>query len=262
MKMTASRRTSSVGRVTQLIGAWALFFVVSAAGTPALADPNEDAAREATKRGTAAYNLGAYEEAAKNYEQAYRLVQDPILLFNVGQSWRLAGKPDKALIAYKAYLRTGPQDAPNREQVERRIPELEQVISETKRTQSAPPAGTLAVLPPAEASGQGAASIVESPGSAPLHGERTPIYGRWWFWAGAGALVAGYRGVRGAPIIRGRTRHLMWGRRGLLFTPTLTRWRSPDCRSSPCSPSPRVAAARRARCSWWRSTATCGCRTS
>jgi tetratricopeptide (TPR) repeat protein len=159
----------------------------------ALAGPTEEA-REETRRGTAAYNLGDFEEAAHRYESAYRLISDPALLFNVGQAWRQAGRPEKALLAYKAYLRTAPANAPNREQVSRRVGELERVVSETRRLQSAPPPGTLG--PPHE--GIEAAPALERQAAAPDAAvvappapEPQPLYKRWYFWAGVGAVVAG-----------------------------------------------------------------------
>ena len=88
-------------------------------------DSDREAARLATKRAAAAYNLGHYDEAASLYEEAYKLVPDPILLYDLGQSYRQADKLDKALIAYRSYLRTAPQDAPNREQVKKLVAELE-----------------------------------------------------------------------------------------------------------------------------------------
>ena len=91
----------------------------------AWAGPDEDAAREAVKKATIAYNLGQYEASAMQYEEAYRLVQDPALLYNIGQSYRMANKPDKATTAYKSYLRTAPDDAPAREQAQKKLDELE-----------------------------------------------------------------------------------------------------------------------------------------
>src|SRR5687767_12112847 len=102
----------------------------------ALADPGVTAAREATRNATAAYNIGQFEEAAKHYEQAYRLVLDPALLFNIGQSYRLAGRPERAIPAYKAYLRTAPANASNRGQVERRVAELERIVADTRKAQA------------------------------------------------------------------------------------------------------------------------------
>lgn len=48
-------------------------------------------AREHYRRGTNAFNLGHYLEAVKEYEAAYQLKEDPALLFNIAQAYRLAG---------------------------------------------------------------------------------------------------------------------------------------------------------------------------
>jgi len=223
-----------------------LALLVLLSGLPALAGPKEDAARAEVAAGTAAYNLGYYDDAARHYEEAYRQVPDPALLFNIGQAYRLAGKPDRAIVAYRSYLRTAPADAANRGQVEKRIPELEKLVAEMKNAQMAPPPGTLptaspvvqvqnsavppAVLPPApegQASSTAAApsSVAAEPveqgtsnfpmfGSPPLSatsgtqpagdtapgtdlhaasspaGGSSPVYKRWWFWTGLGAVVA------------------------------------------------------------------------
>jgi Tetratricopeptide repeat len=88
-------------------------------------DSDREAARVATKQATAAFNLGHYDEAASLYEEAYKHVPDPILLYDIGQSYRQANQPDKALIAYRSYLRTAPDDAPNRAKVKQWVAELE-----------------------------------------------------------------------------------------------------------------------------------------
>jgi tetratricopeptide (TPR) repeat protein len=98
-----------------------------------LAGPKEDAARTKVSEATAAYNLGYYEDAAHHYEEAYRLILDPALLFNIGQAYRLAGKPERAITAYRSFLRTHTEDTPHRIQAEKRIQELETVIAENKR---------------------------------------------------------------------------------------------------------------------------------
>jgi tetratricopeptide (TPR) repeat protein len=106
-----------------------LVLVALLAAHMAWAGPTEDsdreAARIATKQATAAYNLGHYDEAASLYEEAYRRVPDPILLYDLGQSYRQADKLDKALTAYRSYLRTAPDDAPNRAKVQQWVGELE-----------------------------------------------------------------------------------------------------------------------------------------
>ena len=106
-----------------------IFAVALLAANVAGAGPNEDADREAarvaTKKATAAFNLGHYDEAASLYEEAYTLVPDPILLYDLGQSYRQANKLDKALTAYRSYLRTASEDAPNRDKVQQWVGDLE-----------------------------------------------------------------------------------------------------------------------------------------
>ncbi len=87
-------------------------------------DSDRTIAREAAKQAMAAFNLGHYSEAAVLYERAYKLVPDPILLYDLGQCYRLSDKPDKALISYRSYLRTSSEEAPNRDKVDRMVDDL------------------------------------------------------------------------------------------------------------------------------------------
>jgi tetratricopeptide (TPR) repeat protein len=86
-------------------------------------------AREEVKQAEIAFNLGHHAEAASLYEQAYRLVSDPILLYNIGQCHRLAHEPGEALTAYRAYLRVAPKDSPVRAKVEQTIDDLEWAVA-------------------------------------------------------------------------------------------------------------------------------------
>src|SRR5438552_1929152 len=80
---------------------------------------NVEAAREHSNTATAAYNLGQYLEASREFEAAYKLVQDPAFLFNLGQAYRLGGDPEKALTAYRSYLRNAAPAARDREQAQK-----------------------------------------------------------------------------------------------------------------------------------------------
>ena len=99
---------------------------------------DREAAREDVRSATAAFNLGHYAEAAALYERAYKLVPDPILLYDLGQSCRLAGQLEEALIAYRSYLRTAPDEAPNRQRVREMIGMLERAVGQKKELQPAP----------------------------------------------------------------------------------------------------------------------------
>jgi len=101
-------------------------------------------AREHYRRATVAYNLGKYDEAAAQYEASYRLVQDSALLYNIGQAYRLAGRQEKALAAYKGFLRTAAPDDRQRPAVESRVTELERALRPPE-----PPPPPPAAVPPA-----------------------------------------------------------------------------------------------------------------
>jgi tetratricopeptide (TPR) repeat protein len=100
------------------------------------------AAREHYQRGTKLYDLQRYDEAAKEYEAAYEIVDDPALLFNIGQAYRFGGDDPKALGAFRSYLRRLPR-AENRPEVESRIADLQKLIEEKRKSQEAPPGGTI-----------------------------------------------------------------------------------------------------------------------
>src|SRR5206468_1367892 len=115
------------------------------------ADSSADA-REHYRRGTNAFNLGHYLDAVKEYEAAYQSKEDPALLFNIAQAYRLAGENDSAVRVYKSFLHQVP-DSPQRPEVEKRIAELQTLIEQERKTKSAPPEGT---LPPKPATAEAA----------------------------------------------------------------------------------------------------------
>jgi tetratricopeptide (TPR) repeat protein len=92
-------------------------------------------AREHFRKGKVLFDLQRYLEAAKEYEAAYEAKDDPALLFNIGQAYRLGGDMQKALGAYRSYLRNLPS-APNQAEVHTRIDELQQQIEEQRHAAS------------------------------------------------------------------------------------------------------------------------------
>ena len=112
----------------------------------AASDPEVEAARQHFKKGNRLFDLQRYTEAAKEYEAAYEAKDDPALLFNIGQAYRLAADYPKAIGAYKSFLRRNPA-AKNRTELETRIADLQRLVAEQKRTEEATPADT---APPTE----------------------------------------------------------------------------------------------------------------
>jgi tetratricopeptide (TPR) repeat protein len=83
------------------------------------------------ERATRAYDIQKYQEAVEEYQKAYEIAGDPAMLYNVAQAYRLNGQLTEALHSYRRYLQRSP-NARNREDVERKIADLEQTI-ETRR---------------------------------------------------------------------------------------------------------------------------------
>jgi tetratricopeptide (TPR) repeat protein len=189
------------GRVAKALTAVLTAAIVTMACGPALADDRTDA-RAHYDRATTAYALGRYGDAAAEFDQAFTLKADPAILYNAAQAYRLAGNKERALQLYRNYLRVYGHRAEHAPDVEWHIGELEKVgpaqrpaapverASLTAVAPAAPPpasvvtAQQLTPSPPAPA-----ASLVSPP--PPASDVDRPIYQRWWFWAGAGAVVVG-----------------------------------------------------------------------
>ena len=129
-------------------GIFTVIILAICVATPAVARAESDIekkqqAKEHYEMATRFYDVGKYGEAINEYEQAYLLIEDAALLFNIGQAYRLWDRPEDAIRAYKNYLRRRPE-ASNRTDVERKIADLEKVIDDRRRgvpvpTQPVPP---------------------------------------------------------------------------------------------------------------------------
>ena len=85
-------------------------------------------AREHYDRGMQHYELGEFDAAVDEFKAAYALSDAPGLLFNLAQASRLGKRYEQALHFYRSYLRERPE-APNRDDVEARIRELEPIVA-------------------------------------------------------------------------------------------------------------------------------------
>ena len=178
--------------------------LVALPSLPAHADDHDArVAMEHFRRGTRAYDLGHFIEAAAEYEKAYEAKESPALLYNLGQAYRGAGEHQKALNAYRAYLRNSPADAPNREAVASFIEALKKTIEVQKQTAEKPPAGAIQPppMPPSSAKEPLQVVIVAPPPPPPQkhepdlreldRGKKLRIAGAAVAAFGLGGLVAG-----------------------------------------------------------------------
>jgi tetratricopeptide (TPR) repeat protein len=186
----------------------------AAAQDPRPASAAREQARALYERGTTEYRLGYFDEAARIYEQAYRLLPDAALLYDVGQAYRFAGQREKALVAYRSYLRTSAPDAPKREAARKFVEDLAgapaapgpaAAISRPVRLEAV----DLPVGPPA---------LVAAPSRGAANGAPPPVgRPRWWLWGALGALVVG--GVATTVVLAGRPHAPMSGSVGVAEVP-------------------------------------------
>ncbi len=202
-----------------------LLGVVLGSAGGAWADSEADEAQRLYREGTQSYDLGEYERAIELYKQAYKHKEDPVFLYNIGQSFRFLKNFERAQFFYRAYLRNAP-NAANRADVEKRIAEMAEMLRRQEQAATAPPTGTtppagsgptttrpepspppgsattapgassdtppIKVPSPEVAAAQtdpGATGPVSPPADQPARNK--PIYKKWWFWTGIVAVAAG-----------------------------------------------------------------------
>jgi tetratricopeptide (TPR) repeat protein len=169
-------------------------FLLLASATALAADD----AKAHYQKATAHFAVGEYHDAGIEYEEAFKLKQDPAILFNAAQSFRLAGDNQQALLLYNNIIKLYPSTQYARDSKER--------IEKLAQTTTAPPAATpqpvtpipppapVVVAPPPAIEPAGpppgaSATVVAS--APPSTSEAHPIYTRWWFWTAIGVVAAG-----------------------------------------------------------------------
>lgn len=97
---------------THLIGLATTLAIVGGAQR-AHADAKKDKARakQLYDEGLTHYNLGEYQPAIEAWTESYKLSKSPLLLFNIGQAYRLSGDCSKANTFYDSYQREEPEPA-------------------------------------------------------------------------------------------------------------------------------------------------------
>lgn len=158
-------------------------FIVRPAGADDAAE-----ARQHYQKAQGHFAVGEFADAAAEFEAAYKVKNDPALLFNAAQSRRLAGDNEKALILYKNYLQFHPR-ARNIDEVNDQIQKLEEAIAAAEKAKTAPPIGTVEPSPPPkDEPAPPAPKAIAEPQPKAEH--KTPIYKQWWLWTAVGVVVA------------------------------------------------------------------------
>src|SRR5438045_3039788 len=109
-----------VGPMTRLIAA----VVVSLGLTSAARAQDFEAAGKHFSAAQDAFGKKHFKTAAGEFEAAYAITKDPVLLFNIGESWEKAGDGKKAVQSYKDYLAAN-AEAQDKAEVDKRIKAIE-----------------------------------------------------------------------------------------------------------------------------------------
>ncbi|MDB4980538.1 MAG: Thiol-disulfide isomerase [Myxococcales bacterium] len=130
----------NLGRVVLLL---TLFFLPSprVARAAELTPQQKLEMKQLYERATRAYDVGKYAEAIEFYQKAYEIGGDPPMLYNIAQSYRLNDQPADAVRFYRRYLQRAPS-ARNKDDVERKIAELEKIVEERRKAPVAAPPPT------------------------------------------------------------------------------------------------------------------------
>jgi hypothetical protein len=116
--------------------------VVCALSAHALAQPGDrPIAKAIVDDAVAQYDLRHFQEASALFEKAYQVDPAPVLLFNIGQCHRRLGNNELALFFYRRYLDQAPADAPERQEVVKRVADLDRSIREQADLKDKPPPG-------------------------------------------------------------------------------------------------------------------------
>jgi hypothetical protein len=146
-----------------------------AAAAPATNDSDRQAARALLDAGTIAFRQLRYEDALENFQQAYKLTHDPLLLFNIGLTYERLFRLPEAVKALEGYLAAMP-DAPNRPAAEERIRVMREHIDQTPAAPPPPPQPVVEATPD------------DGKDQAPAD-RGTRVLPTWAFWSGLGATA-------------------------------------------------------------------------
>jgi len=169
--------------------------VLLAAAAPMLAGRAWAADKVETKERKARVECAAgnYAEGVRLLAELWVATKDANFIYNQARCYEQNGQNDRAVTRFREYLRKATDlPAVEVEAVNRRIDELQgrtapapKVIVPYSPTAAAAPAQAPSPDPGADRS----AELVSSPQPAPV--SDSPVYARWWFWTGVGAVVVG-----------------------------------------------------------------------
>lgn len=131
-----------------------------------------DEARKHYDKGKQLYNVQLYEDAVKEFREAYLKFPSPVFLYNIGQALRLAGQREQAVAAYERYLAESPR-ARDRAEVETIIKQLKEELQQLP-IMAVPPWGPARLDPQGKGQQQGGPQQPSGPVQQPAPPAVTP----------------------------------------------------------------------------------------
>lgn len=163
-----------------------------------------------------AFAAGQYQTALDLFVKLYAESLHPNYLRNIGRCYQNLGDPDKAISSFKEYLRKAknlPSD--EKQEVESFIKEMEELKAQREAAAKPPepmpppvqpvppPPVTPVAPPPPDPTTVHAVDLTPKPQPAPAT-EASPIYKRWWFWAGIGVVAVGLGALAATTVFAGK----------------------------------------------------------
>jgi hypothetical protein len=198
-------RKSSTGRLGVVLTVACTFLV---AAVPVMRAPAAHAAKAdnaSEMKAREAFAAGRYDDALELFAKLYAQTLHPVYLRNIGRCHQKMRQPEKAIDKFNEYLAKEKKiSADERQEIGGYIKEMETLRDEQARQKAPPPpnnppppvtpinAGNnppppnYNYYPPPPQAGATSGTLVAQP--APSQGE-APIYKKWWFWTGIGAVV-------------------------------------------------------------------------
>ena len=177
--MTSCRRSA----------AWVAIALSLVAAGRCRAEPADLVADRHVARGERLFGEGDYAGAADELRAAYATKPRPLILYSLGQAYRLAGRCADAIGAYESFLRTHPPAS----QADAARGNIARCRSSEPPAAPAPPSPntlvTPAPTPPSPAPTVAPApAVVATTVPAPI-APRPPVYKRWWLWTAIGGVA-------------------------------------------------------------------------
>jgi tetratricopeptide (TPR) repeat protein len=129
------------------------------------------------ERGAAHYEAGRFQDAIDEFRKAYEMGAESVFLFEIAQAYRQLSLGERAQFFYQRYLSADPT-GPFAAEASRQVEALAPAVPERAETTAPPPPGV------------DLSASAAPPSTNPDVGRpRQPLWQRWWFWAGFGAVV-------------------------------------------------------------------------